>query len=501
MGWHVALLVLGGLTLQRAGAVSQAPVPRIAVIGGGIGGGSASHFLTELFNGTMKIDLYEARTVGGRLATVNIGGVEVEAGGSILHTKNMYMQRFVELLGLEKNTPSNDKVGIWNGSEFVFIESDWWLVTISKLLRRYGFQLIQLNWRIENMIKEFVKIYDLQDAGKSFASATELLSAMNEDFPRLLRISMREYLSNLGYSKVLIDELVQAATVVNYGQEVTDMQSFVGCICLATGSELWSVKGGNKKVPEHLIYRNKNVSVIPSRVTKIRHLNDNARNLSQYEVTYVNEDSTDPMTSTYDIVVIAAPLTTDQEFQIEFAEFPDKLAFPGSYQTTHVAFIKGDLNLKYFGLDTALSSILSCNPNKTKISSVGEQDSVDGSIKSEQANFIEKDRPVWKLFSRERMETSLLHDIFYNVVETKQIAWKAYPHYSTSMNLDNFKLHDALYHVNAIEWAASAMEMSAIAGRNVAILAYNDFLQKYASTLGENVAHNSTRTVRSFAEL
>lgn len=46
------------------------------------------------------------------------------------------------------------------------------------------------------------------------------------------------------------------------------------------------------------------------------------------------------------------------------------------------------------------------------------------------------------------------------------------------MNLNNFKLHDALYHVNTIEWAASAMEMSAVAGRNVAILAYNDFLQK-----------------------
>lgn len=65
----------------------------------------------------------------------------------------------------------------------------------------------------------------------------------------------------------------------------------------------------------------------------------------------------------------------------------------------------------------------------------------------------------------------------YKVVEKKEIAWKAYPRYSTDMKPNSFKLHEGLYHVNAIEWVGSAMEMSAIGGRNVAILAYKDFLQ------------------------
>lgn len=88
--------------------------------------------------------------------------------------------------------------------------------------------------------------------------------------------------------------------------------------------------------------------------------------------------------------------------------------------------------------------------------------------------------------------------LFYiKVVEKKEITWKAYPHYSTNMNLDNFKLHDALYHVNTIEWAASAMEMSAIAGRNVAILAYNDFLQKSSnSTLDEEAPEYLIKKLR-----
>lgn len=71
----------------------------LAIVGGGIGGASASHFLTELLNGTLDIDLYEAKTIGGRLATIKIDKDEIEAGGSVIHPKNMYMQRFVKLLG------------------------------------------------------------------------------------------------------------------------------------------------------------------------------------------------------------------------------------------------------------------------------------------------------------------------------------------------------------------------------------------------------------------
>lgn len=67
----------------------------------------------------------------------------------------------------------------------------------------------------------------------------------------------------------------------------------------------------------------------------------------------------------------------------------------------------------------------------------------------------------------------------FKVQEIKQIAWKAYPEYSTKIHEAKFKLHNALYHVNAIEWIASAMEMSAIGGRNVALLAHRDFFRKF----------------------
>lgn len=51
--------------------------------------------------------------------------------------------------------------------------------------------------------------------------------------------------------------------------------------------------------------------------------------------------------------------------------------------------------------------------------------------------------------------------------------------------------------MNAIEWVASAMEMSAISGRNVALLAYNDFVQKYYLKKSETVQENSDENTPS----
>jgi len=305
---------------------------------------------------------------------------------------------------------------------------------------------------------------------------------MNEEFPRLLQVSLKDYLLQKGFTERLIDEVVEATTVVNYGQDV-DIQSFVGLISLAgAGVDMWSVKGGNKRVPEHLINSNKYVNVIQSRVTIVRKkevIDDSYK----YEVTSMNKDSTDSMTSSYDIVIIAAPLTHDQEFPIKFAGFLDDLVFPGDYQTTYATFINGDLNPKYFDLQETLEAILSCNPNKTKISSIGKVNSVNGLTKINSR--------IWKICSRESMESNLIDNMFSQVTEKEEIAWKAYPHYSTNVRLDKFKLHDAIYHVNAIEWAGSAMEMSAVAGRNVAILAYTDFVQKYNFTSDKEVYKDS----------
>lgn len=51
--------------------------------------------------------------------------------------------------------------------------------------------------------------------------------------------------------------------------------------------------------------------------------------------------------------------------------------------------------------------------------------------------------------------------------------WLAYPRYGANQGLPPVELHPNLYYLNGIEWAASAMEMSSVAAKNIALLAYH----------------------------
>lgn len=84
--------------------------------------------------------------------------------------------------------------------------------------------------------------------------------------------------------------------------------------------------------------------------------------------------------------------------------------------------------------------------------------------------------------------STILIVIIFKVDEVQVLRWKAYPRYSTAERYDKFKLDDGLYHVNAMEWAASAMEMSVISGRNAAILAFNDYQEKCSDYTLDNQA-------------
>ncbi|XP_044577912.1 prenylcysteine oxidase-like [Cotesia glomerata] len=442
--------------------------PKIAIIGGGIGGASASHYLTDLFKDDVDIDLFEADKIGGRLATLNINNDEYETGGSIIHSRNKLMRHFVQLLKLEDRPSELDMIaGIWNGDEFVFKESSYQMVSLVKLFYRYGLAPFELHRLTNSILDDFDHIYDLQEAGIGFENISSLLSGMNHKFPEMLEISSKDFLLSQGYSHKLINELVEATLAVNYGQD-TDVHSFVGFVSVAgAGSSLWSVKGGNKKVPENLIKKNKKIKVIPAIVNKINYAPKDDGS-PEYHVFY-NTGKFEDTWKTYDVVIIATPLTHDQKMSINFAGFPENVnfKFAGDYQTTYATFVKGKINPSYFKLEESIDAILSCDPNKTILSSIGRLTTVEGN-----------NSDVWKIFSRKPVEKNLINKVFLEVNEIKEIKWKAYPKYSTMESSNNFKLFDSLYHVNAIEWAASAMEMSAIGGRNIAILVHNDYKKK-----------------------
>lgn len=113
------------------------------------------------------------------------------------------------------------------------------------------------------------------------------------------------------------------------------------------------------------------------------------------------------MKTTYDIVILAIPLTHDQEFPIIFQGFPENDLYNlGKYHKTIATFVKADLKPHYFGLTEELDGILSCDPNKTIVNSLGRLNSVEDTLTNSN---------VWKIFSNEPLKPEIINEMFSNV--------------------------------------------------------------------------------------
>lgn len=291
-------------------------IPRIAVVGGGIGGTSASYFLRELFgpNG-VHIDLFEQNKIGGRLAVTEINGRNYEVGGAVIHPRNKYMVDFLKLLGLKKRKSSDSKFGLYNGREFVFTESNWKMITLARLLWQYGYHAVKLHNYVGDMLDKFENIYTLQANGKSFSSVLDLMNAMSPQFGDDMHISARDGFKEHGFSEKIIDELVSATLTVNYGQS-TSVHKFVGSVSVAgADGGLWAVHGGNSIVPQMLLERSQ-ATLISARVINVTLRPET----EDFVVDFLH--GKDFASSVYDIVIIATPLTEDTQANIKFTNFP-----------------------------------------------------------------------------------------------------------------------------------------------------------------------------------
>jgi prenylcysteine oxidase/farnesylcysteine lyase len=134
----------------------------ICIVGGGISGASTAFFLTNYTTSLAgaQLRVFERRhKAGGRLGTVTLAGDSFEAGGSIIHPRNLHARRFADLLGLAAKVGGDDDwLGIWDGKSFIFqtlrpppTGSSWWrrklhsLLNSLLLLRRYGLSLLKMD--------------------------------------------------------------------------------------------------------------------------------------------------------------------------------------------------------------------------------------------------------------------------------------------------------------------------------------------------------------------
>lgn len=465
-------------SLASAPDVKDQP-KRIAVVGAGIGGTSAAFFLRQEFGPIVKIDVFEPGFVGGRLATEKIGEYEYETGGSVIHPLNLHMKHFIDMLGISQRQDVPSKMAIFDGKELTFEESDWFIVNFLRLVWRYGFNFLRMQMWVEGILDRFMRIYQFQQFGYSFSSVEKLLHAMGGDgFLTLANQTLEEAMRKEGFSQSFLNDVVAPVTRVNYGQSVR-INGFVGAVCLAGADPgLWAVDGGNKRVCSGLLYNSK-AELIPAKVTSISvkaRPSKSGPTANLYELNYVGDSGS--AHSLYDIVIIATPLHQGKS-DITFTGFSSPIPshYPGRYHQTVSTLVHGLLNVSYLGTtvqpsEFRVSDVLTTDSKGSIIHSLSSIDPVHipPGYKRPPASHSK----VWKIFSSQSLSQEQLSQMFLSWDSVSETRWLAYPTYRPPhRRIPPIILHDRLYYLNTVEWAASAMEMSAIAARNLALLAHH----------------------------
>lgn len=321
------------------------------------------------------------------------------------------------------------------------------------------------------------RIYQLQNEHYAYEQLSDLLTAMDSLIYNLTRTSYKHLLqSEYRLSDEFIEQIVQSITLVNYGQTIS-IPALVGLVSFAgTGSQLYSIEGGNKLLPLHLAHFSKARLLLNTEVMNINYLGDH-----RYQIDSKRTDSLSNRSDIYDYVVIATPLSS-QTNSIRFNnltkrnELINDIFSKYHMHRTVATFVKGQVLDKYKDL-----SILSCDidgqhggsffTSLSKLMPVHNVGPRRSNNKDNEQPQQSSESNVHKVFSNRRLDHHELYALFDQIDDIQEINWLAYPDYrSVGQPLPPFRLRAGIYYLNAIEWAASAIEMSLIGAKNVALL-------------------------------
>lgn len=395
----------------------------------------------------------------------------------------------VHVSGLERKgerETGRRPVGIFDGKKFSFqTASSWQFINILAIVWHYGLgSVLRMHLHVRAMLRKFTTIYDLQARGRSFTTVPEMLKAMGgQDLYKLTQVSAEEYLiKELGLSEKLVKELVTGAMLTIYGQNAR-VNAFAALASLVAmeGDKLWSIVRGNRLLAEKVLLAS-SATLHERQVCAIRRIRRNGRTLYSVLTNNVTVERAPELPREFDAVIVANPLNTSS---IQFEDFPTPVytnAATTPYQRTIVTLIQGELDPTFFGLDMfdkdfpqyifTTDSIQECPVN---FNSLHLQ--IPAEISGDKARIYccsvseGRETPVWHLSSPQPLTEEQKRLMFKRIVNEKAIDWMAYPKYAPPDEFPPFILDDGVFYINGVEKAASAMEMSAIGAKNVALLA------------------------------
>lgn len=524
-------------------------VPRtrkIAIIGAGPSGTSAAYFLKQAQDHLLSLNLssteafditiYEReQRIGGRTAIIypynNDTFDPVELGASIFADVNLNIRRAVKEFKLETDAlnildSGGGQMGIWDGQQFLFQgdQSSWW--TSAKFFLRYGYSAITTESIVKKHLAYFLGLYrpsflhsrsaekkeEGTKSGYPWKSVEDLAQAVN--VTELAGTTGMQFFKDKRVSELFIEEMVEAATRVNYAQDTDRIHGFGALVSLAA-SGATGVRKGNYKIFEEFAIRSgaKVLKGVEGHVTGIVKFKSVARPSRQNE--QISFDSTLSPTEgegkeevqwyigtksgegeVYDAVIIATPWHNADITLLNTRERVKGKPFVHLHVTL-LTTSRPSPNPEYFGLgsqDAIPTTILTSDEsirrasekNKAPQGEAPSQKQQQQKLKNPQLDFFslnylrslsppstpsmkkEDTEYVVKIFSSSPIPDSLLNRLFglSTISWIHRHEWDSFPYLTPTDRFPKIQVDEGLYYSNAMESLVSTMETSTVAAKN-----------------------------------
>lgn len=176
--------------------------------------------------------------------------------------------RFFNLSTVAHAGEEGGGMSIWDGTTFVYKESNgwgWWDLGkmfwrfvphsppsfLTDTTRRYGRSPLYVRTLVKTTVDSFLALYSPAFvSGGPFSSLSAFALATNLTVPASLPAA--SYFASNSISPLFTNELIAAATAVNYGSSVADIHGLGALVSLAANGAT-AVVGGNRKIFEHFV--------------------------------------------------------------------------------------------------------------------------------------------------------------------------------------------------------------------------------------------------------
>ena len=218
------MLINQVLALCCVAPVVAGAAPVLGIIGSGVAGSSAAHFVREALGDAVEIIVWERNdVVGGRARSVDVGTgrggatTAVDGGATAISSLNEYLVNITTEAKLARRGGAGpDYLGIWDGSAFRFLSKEDPLPLGARLVARYGLAPAKVLPILRECVGNLSKIYALQRGGATFETPRAMLEALG--LYDLTQVSAYDFFAAAGVPARFVDEFVDGASRDNYNQ-------------------------------------------------------------------------------------------------------------------------------------------------------------------------------------------------------------------------------------------------------------------------------------------